>query len=145
MAPGTLVVHLVTGHELVFQSFPEQLQHILVALALKGKHVLDAHIVSQRIEFKFQARGFLVAGWVEQVEDFLIVQLHVGYGNACFGLGRQLLFLLNLFKQVLHRSGNQAVVSASHNGLGVLVIVPFHRVGFAASRLAIYKHRRVEA
>jgi hypothetical protein len=105
------MVQIVGGHDLVLDSFVEQLNGVLSVVAPENKQILNSELVRLGPP-DFEALLLLLVrlegSLVQEVEYFLVVDLEEGGGDGdCFVFAG-----LRLIKQIVHCSDRNAAVRA---------------------------------
>ena len=82
VAPRRLRVHLVPGHDLVFETFKEPAKSVCRRLALILEHVLNGHFVCRHVPLELQTRVFALVQFllrllVQEIVYFFVVELDV--------------------------------------------------------------------
>jgi hypothetical protein len=145
------MVEIVGRHDLILDSFVEELNGVLGVVAPENKQILDSELVRfgpPDFEALLLLLVWLEGSLVEEVEYFLVVDLEEGDGDGdCFVFAG-----LRLIEQVVHCSDwNAAVRAVNHHFASTVaihllpVLIALHWVRLAWACLSVREHSRVVA
>ena len=115
VAPRRLRVHLMPGHDFVFETFKEPAKSVLCRLALILENVLNGDFVCRHVPLELQTRVFALVQFllrllVQEIVYFFVVELDVLNVHCDARLWLLVFPLADRFKQIFDCARDQAIL-----------------------------------